>query len=67
MAQSQHVVQYISDNESDNDIELESSNGKRTIKQKRKRNRRKWFPICRYDRKEGAINKIKNGWYMESE
>ena len=59
MAQSQRVAQYISDNESDNDMELESSNSSGTVKQKRKQNRRKWFPICTYCSKEGAINKIK--------
>lgn len=59
MVQSQRVAQYISDNESDNDMELESSNDGGTVKQKTKQNRRKWFPICTYYRKEGAINKIK--------
>jgi hypothetical protein len=59
MAQSQRVAQYISDNESDNDMELESSNSSGTVKEKRKQNRRKWFPICTYYSKEDAINKIK--------
>ncbi len=59
MAQSQRVAQYISDNESDNDMKLESSNSSGTVKLIRKQNRRKWFPTCTYYSKEGAINKIK--------
>jgi hypothetical protein len=59
MAQSQRVAQYISDNETDNDMELESSNSSGTVKQKRKQNRRKWLPICTYYSKDGAINKVK--------
>jgi hypothetical protein len=59
MAQSQRVAQYISDDENDNEMELESSNSSGTVKPKTKQNRRKWFPICTYYSKEGAINKIK--------
>jgi len=59
MTRSQRVAQYISENESDNDVELKSSNGE-TIQQKTKRNRRKWLPICTYYSKEAAINKVKS-------
>ena len=67
MPQSQRVAQYISDDENDNDMELESSNSSGTVKQKGKQNRRKSFSICTYYSKEGAINKIKtNGIWSQS-
>ena len=59
MAQSQRVAQYISDSESDNDMELESSNNREEVKKNTKQNRRKWVPICTYNIKDDAINKIK--------
>jgi hypothetical protein len=52
MAQSERVAEYISDSESDNDMELESANKSEEVKNKRKQNRRKWVPICTYSNKE---------------
>jgi hypothetical protein len=42
MAQSQHVSQYISDAESDDDMQLESSTNNGNVEKRRKQNRRKW-------------------------
>ena len=56
MAQSQRVAQYISDSESDNDMELESSNNCEMVEQKVKRKRRKGISICTYNDKDGATD-----------
>ena len=58
MNQSQRVAQYVSDNEND-DIKLESVNNSGIVEQKIKQNRRKWIPMCTYDNKDSAIDKIK--------
>lgn len=41
MTKSQRVAQYISDGESDKDMELEFSNSSRNIPKRAKRNRRR--------------------------
>jgi hypothetical protein len=48
MALSQHVVQYISDDESGNDMELEPSSNSGNVQGRSKQNRRKWIPIFTY-------------------
>jgi hypothetical protein len=52
MAQSERVAEYISDSESDNDVELKSPNKSEEVKNKTKQNRRKWVPIHTYNNKE---------------
>jgi hypothetical protein len=52
MAQSERVAEYISDSESDNDMELKSPNKSEEVKNKTKQNRRKWVPIRTYNNKE---------------
>jgi hypothetical protein len=49
MAQSERVAEYISDSESDNDMELKSPNKSEEVKNKTKQNRRKWVPIRTYN------------------
>ena len=58
MIQSQRVAQYISDDESNNDMELEPSINSRNVRNPSKKNRRKWIPICIYNNKDDAKNKI---------
>ena len=62
MAKSQRVAQYMSDEESENnsDMELKSSSDGGNVSKKRTQKRRKWISICTYDNKDDAINQIKN-------
>ena len=46
MAESQRVAQYISGDESDNDMELEPSGNSGNVQDRTKQNRRKWIPMC---------------------
>ena len=59
MAQSQRVAHYISDSENDIDMEIQPSSNTETVKRKKK-NMRKWVPLCTYNNKDDIINKIKN-------
>jgi len=43
MTQSQRVAQYISDGESDNDMELESSNNGEDVQKQTKKIEENWF------------------------
>ncbi|CAF4542832.1 unnamed protein product, partial [Rotaria magnacalcarata] len=60
MTQAQLIAHYFSDSDNDNDMEIQPSIDNETLERKKK-NRRKWIPLCTYSDKNDVIKKIKDG------